>query len=434
MNKKRLNGIFFLLLVVVSLIAQDQSPYVQILISPENNSFDYKVGEEVKLRVSVLKNNIPMDNIFIQYSYGLERMPFEKKDSVKIKNNSKVISIGTLKEPGFKKCIVSAKVDNLTYTGELTVAFSPELIKPTVEEPKDFDMFWKNGIKNMRKAEYNVNKTVLEEYSTNDLEVSKIYFKVPKSSIYIYGYLSKPKKMGKYPALIYFPGSGIVNSIPYHAILRKNLISLSVEIHGLDPQATLQIYDDIRNAFGGYRHFGIENKDTYYFRHVILGCIKAADYLCELPEFNGKDFVTYGASQGGYLSIVTASLHERVSCLVAYHPAMSDQTGYLHGRTGGWPHLLGSNIYNSQSEIVNTLSYYDTVNFAKRLKVPGFYSFGYNDNVCPPTSVFAVINSIRAEKEVFITPVLGHWRIPETEKKARSWVEDQFNTKVFELR
>lgn len=419
-----------MLLIVVSAIAQSQTPYIQVLISPYNNSFDYKVGEEAKLKVSVLKNNIPVDNIVIQYSYGLERQPVEKQDSVEIKNQPTLLSIGTLKEPGFKRCKVTTEIDGAVYTGELTVSFSPEQIKPTVQEPKDFDTFWEEAIKSMRSAEYSVTKTVLDEFSTEEIEVSKVYFKVPKSSVNIYGYLSKPKKPGKYPALIYFPGSGIVNSIPYHAIVRKNLISLSIEIHGINPQASSQIYQDIRNAFAGYRHFGIENKDTYYFKRVILGCIKASDYLCQLPEFNGKDFVTYGASQGGYLSITTATLHEKVSCLVAIHPAMADQTGYLHGRTGGWPHLLGSRFFNIP-EIINTLSYYDTVNFAKRLKTSGFYSFGYNDNTCPPTTVYAVLNSIKAEKELFITPILGHWRIPEIEKKARDWIQDKFGKEVF---
>jgi hypothetical protein len=49
--------------------------------------------------------------------------------------------------------------------------------------------------------------------------------------------------------------------------------------------------------------------------------------------------VTVG-SQGGALSIVTAALDSRVRGLAAYYPALSDVTGYLHNRAGGWPHMF----------------------------------------------------------------------------------------------
>lgn len=38
-----------------------------------------------------------------------------------------------------------------------------------------------------------------------------------------------------------------------------------------------------------------------------------------------------------------------------------------------------------------TLAYYDVANLAQKIKVPGFYSYGYNDNTCPPTTVTASV-------------------------------------------
>lgn len=422
--------IFFLLLIPTSLIAQYQVPYIQILMSPENKSFDYKVGDETKVRVCVLKNNVPKNNININYSYGIEKMSVEKQGTLKIEKQYKIISIGTLKKPGFKKCKISTVLDGETYSDEITFSFSSELIKPTVNDPKDFDTFWSNAINDMRSADCIVKKTILDEYTTDDVEVSKIQFQVPKSSVNIYGYLSIPKKRGKYPILMNFPGAGIRASAPFGLYTSSKFISLAMEIHGIDPQADPNVYQDIYNAFIGYRNYGVEDKNSYYFKHVILGCIKAADYVSGLTEFDGKNFVAYGGSQGGFLSAATAALHNKVSCLVCFHPAMSDLTGYLHNRAGGWPHMLANKSFNSPN-IINTLSYFDTVNFAKRLKVPGFYSYGYNDNTCPPTTICAVINSIKAEKTLFITPTIGHTRIPEMDRKAREWVQEQFKSEIF---
>ena len=55
-----------------------------------------------------------------------------------------------------------------------------------------------------------------------------------------------------------------------------------------------------------------------------------------------------------------------------------------------------------------TTRYFDVVNFARRVNVPGHYWQGYNDTTCPPTSTFAAFNVIEAPKEVVILPPQGH--------------------------
>ena len=67
------------------------------------------------------------------------------------------------------------------------------------------------------------------------------------------------------------------------------------------------------------------------------GCVRCVDYLCSLPEWDGKNVVCKDSSQGGALSIVTAALHEKVSLVCAAYPALCDLTGFAHGRAGGWP-------------------------------------------------------------------------------------------------
>ena len=409
-------------------IAQPQSPYVQIVIQPTAGSWDYKVKDKVDLTVSVLKNNIPLQNISVSYEYGLEGMPVEKKGTLPIKGKSEKLSIGTLSTPGFKRCTVTATVDNVTYSSMMTVAFSPEEIEATVKNPDDFDSFWENAISSMRNSASITRQTVLDDYSTVDTEVSLLNFIVPNSEVAIYGYLSKPKKEGKYPVVLYLPGAGIGPSSPVVNFINENVITLSIEIHGLNPQGDAKFFEEVRRKFITYMYSGVESRDKFYYKPVVLGCIKAADYLCELPEFDGKNFITFGGSQGGFLSIAIAALDKRVTGVVSFHPAMSDLTGYLYGRVGGWPHHFApkfNGIYNSEA-IITTLSYFDTVNFARRVSVPGFYSFGYNDVTCPPTTCFAVTNSIDAPKSFFLTPITGHWRINEMMTESRAWVQKQF--------
>ena len=65
------------------------------------------------------------------------------------------------------------------------------------------------------------------------------------------------------------------------------------------------------------------------------------------------------------------------------------------------------------------------VNFARQLTAPGFYSWGYNDNVCPPTSVYAAVNAVKAPKTIALTPIAGHWRFEETNQQAMEWLKQQ---------
>jgi cephalosporin-C deacetylase-like acetyl esterase len=160
---------------------------------------------------------------------------------------------------------------------------------------------------------------------------------------------------------------------------------------------------------------------------VYLGCVRAVDYLFSLPEFDGQSLAVEGGSQGGALAIVTAALDSRVKCLVSFYPALADLTGYLHGRAGGWPHLFtpANQDFTNKKDKVATSKYYDVANFARYIKVPGFYSWGFNDETCPPTSMYAAYNNIQADKELFLVQDTGHWAIAEQYDKMTAWLESK---------
>jgi cephalosporin-C deacetylase len=146
-----------------------------------------------------------------------------------------------------------------------------------------------------------------------------------------------------------------------------------------------------------------------------------------LPQFDGTNLAVTGGSQGGALSIITAGLDPRVKYLAAYYPALSDMTGYLKGRAGGWPHIFDkTNLpYNNTKEKLETVKYYDVVNFARLVKIPGFYSWGFNDETCPPTSMYAAYNVINAPKELFLALETGHWTYQEQRDKGNDWLAEK---------
>ena len=134
------------------------------------------------------------------------------------------------------------------------------------------------------------------------------------------------------------PGAGSQKIYPSDYFPSKGCIYLKIEIHDNDQRLADDEYNKMRQAkCDGYMRRGMADKDTYYYKDVYVGCARAVDFLCSLSEWDGKNVIVSGGSQGGALTIVTAALNEKVTCCAPFYPALCDLTGFLHQRAGGWP-------------------------------------------------------------------------------------------------
>ncbi len=389
---------------------------IQIILSPNSSNWNYRLGEKAEVSILILKYGVAYtDNVMLNYQISDDMMPYNSQGEICVKNGKSLIFVEGTKKAGFRQLKVKAKIDNEFFYQQVNLGFGVNEIKPTVENPEDFDSFWNNVINNARSKDLDVKLTKLKEYSTKNVTVYLISLYTGVDKRRIYGYLCKPNDKEKHPVLFNPPGAGVKSIKPYIGYAENGFISLAIEIHGINPLPNKKLYSKAETAIGDYWQTGINSKDDYYYKAVYVACVRSVDYLCSLPEFNGKAFVS-GGSQGGALAIVTAALNDKITALASFYPALSDITGFLYGRGGGWPLLF--RYSKATNKHINTLAYYDVVNFARRIKVPGFYSTGYNDNTCCPTSVFSAFNVISAPKELYITPSSGHWRFNISDKKS----------------
>lgn len=416
---------FLLLFGALFSFGQPQVKFVKVIVTPNSSNWNYKIGEKVKFDVRVTQNNINVENAKVRYELSYDMMPsFEKKD-ITLQNGTATINAGTMTKSGFLRCIVYALCEGKEYSGLATAGFEPELIKPTAICPNDFLEFWNNAKTENAKIPIDPKLTLIPDRCTEKVNVYQVSIQNYSIGSRIYGILSVPKVPGKYPAFLQVPGAGVR---PYNGEIQRaesGIITLEIGIHGIPVTMNNQIYDDLKNgALKDYYLSNWDNRDKVYYKRVYLGCVRAVDYIFSMKEFDGSNIVVQGGSQGGALAIITAGLDNRITGLVSYYPALSDLTGYIFNRAGGWPHLFNK-ITDSKSlleEKIKVSGYYDVVNFARQIKVPGFYSFGYNDMVCPPTSVFSSINSINAPKTIFIMPETEHWSYPEQSNKSNDWI------------
>ncbi len=432
----KLSFVLAIFLFFSSKIAFCQPPpsekLIKIIVAPERANWTYAQNEKVKYNIMVFKNNVLLPNAKVNVEVGPEKMPAHMAKDEILKTGQTIIEAPGMVQPGFYRCTVKCNFENKEYKEWTTAAIAPQNIKPTVTEASDFQDFWNKNIDENRKLPFNTTLTLLPERCTEKLNLYHVGLTNWKNGAKVYGILSMPKKPGKYPALLKVPGAGVR---PYYGdigIASEDIIVLEIGIHGIPVNLAQGIYDDMIAQYNNnYWDNNNHDRDQFFFKRVYLGCIKANDFLCSLPEWDGKNLGVTGQSQGGALSLVTAGLDSRVTAAFVVHPALCDLTGTLYGRAGGWPMPFADQskwTKGSHKDKIEALQYYDAVNFAKKIKCPVYFTYGYNDDIVAPTSMVAAYNAITAPKEQLVVQESAHWLFPAQGEKQKEWLVKMLKT------
>ena len=411
---------FALFFSVSLLYAQPPKALVHVIVAPDHSDWTYEVGERAEFSITVLKYNVPIEGIEIHYQIQPELVEIWDQGTLVSKGGAVKIKAKKFNKPGFLRCTATVEVDGKEYSSYATAGFSPEKIEPTTTLPADFEEFWNKGKEDLAKVPVNPVLTLMPERCTDKVDVYHVQIDNIKGKIY--GILCKPKEEGRYPAILNVPGAGVhrINGNVEQA--EAGVVSFSIGIHGIPVDLDPSVYKNLmQGALNNYWTTNMDDKDNAYYKRVYLGCVRAVDFIEGLDCYNGEDLAVTGGSQGGTLSIVTAGLDHRIDYLAVFYPALCDLTGFLYGRAGGWPQIFRDD-YTNKPEKVETSKYFDVVNFARFVKVQGWYSWGYNDGVCPPTSMFAAYNMLKAEKELHVFQETQHWTFPEQRELRNEWL------------
>ena len=404
--------------------AQIRGNEIRVVVSPDHADWGYDLNEKCTFTVRVVKAQNLLPDVKVDYELGPEMYPTEVKKGVVLKDGTLTLK-ASMKTPGFLRCKVKAYVDGKTYEGLATAGYAPDQLKPVSQLPEDFLSYWTETLKQARELPLNTTMELLPERCTETDNVYQVSFQVKPWGGRFYGILSIPRKEGKYPALLRVPGAGVRPYTGDTYTAPGKVITLEVGIHGIPVTMEQPVYDALANgALGNYWTFRYDNRDAFYYNRVVIGALRAVDLICSLPQYNGKALGVTGSSQGGALSIITAALDPRVTFLAAVHPALCDHEAYFQKRACGWPHYFYT-YGDGDKAVRETVRYYDTSNFARFIKVPGWYSWGYNDEVCPPTTTYATYNIITAPKELHPYLETGHYWYQEQWDAWQAWIRKQ---------
>lgn len=236
----------------------------------------------------------------------------------------------------------------------------------------------------------------------------------------ISGILVEPVKAEKYPVFINYMG--------YNA----QLWYPDPSSHPDAAEFTLCVRDQALNkpadSTEDWVTWGLESKDTYYYRGAFADVVRAVDFVCSLPKADPNRIFAEGGSQGGAFTLVSASLDKRIKAIAPFVPFLSDFPDYF--KIAEWPgnQVLAAATAKGipEEELYKTLSYFDIKNFTDRIECPVLMGFGLQDPVCPPHTNFAGFNRITTEKSWICFPFAGH----QVERENGWWqARDEFFSK-----
>lgn len=404
---------------------------IRIEITPDRaGDWCYAVGDSVAYDVAVTVDGKPLKNASVKYTFAREKMPaYETCEATLPEGRIRVRTAG-MTCPGFLTCRVFLLDEKgATVANDLAqAAFEPEKLRPMTDMPDDFAAFWEQARAEQAKIPMEPRVERAEQWCTDKVDVYYVRLQSFRKDNYVYGYVSVPKSKGPHPAVLYVPGAGVAKIKPSTYMAEKGVITMTIGIHGIPLDMPDENYDILKNgALNGYQFVNLDIRDQYYYKRVFMGCVRAIDYIFTLPEFDGERMMVSGGSQGGGLSIVTTALDSRVKYFVCFYPALCDHMGYLYDRAGGWPHMFDRTriCFRTAERILNS-RYYDAANFARLIRVPGFFSWGYNDLSCPITSMYSAYNVVTAPKELVLELRNGHRRSERQNRLADAWMLSRF--------
>jgi cephalosporin-C deacetylase len=409
--------------------AWQQAPAYELKVVTDRPDAIYKQGEKVQFQITLLKDKQPVREG--EVSYRLDKDTVDPRLGKSSLSEGPLIISDKLDEPGFLRCVVSYKVDAETIlTTVAAAAIDPLEIKPSLPVPDDFDEFWDEQKQKLAAVPLNPRLTSVPS-PNKDASIECFDVQVEcLGDMPVSGYFARPTKAApkSLPAILSVHGAGVRGSSLGSAVAGAKLPALSLDInaHGIPNGMSEDYYSELAaGKLKDYRYAGRASRDTCYFLGMYLRLIRAMDFLCSQPEWDGKVLIVRGSSQGGGQSIVAAGLDSRVTAFAAGVPAMCDHSGRVVDRINGWPKLVATGPDGKPDvKILASARYFDAMNFATRTKAQAIVSVGFIDSVCPPTSIYAMYNNLPGKKEIVNEPLMGHGGTPRVSEAFNKMIVD----------
>ena len=289
--------------------------------------------------------------------------------------------------------------------------------KPEREEPADFDDFWRLTLDEARLHPLSARFDPVD-YGLRFVEVYDVTFAGYGRQPVKGWFLLPRQRSGPLPCVVEFIGYGGGRGFGFEHLLWPNM-GFAYFLMDTRGQGSVWRQGDTpdlpaegANAFyPGFMTQGILNPRTYYYRRVFTDAVRAIEVIWSHEAIDSKRVAATGGSQGGGITLAVGALHEGVQAILPDVPFLCHyrRATTITDRAPYSEIVNYLKIHRDMVETVyHTLSYFDGVNFAARIKAAALFSVALMDFICPPSTVFAAYNHLRGEKEIHIYEFNDH--------------------------
>lgn len=280
--------------------------------------------------------------------------------------------------------------------------------KPT--KKADFNDFWDITIEESKLLPLNAEYKRLP-YPIEQIEVFDVSYQGFGGTPIKAYYIRPMDHVHNLPCIITFHGyGGNKGSVSnYMKWLIQGYAVLAVDCRGQGESGESTYYSN--GSTGTWATQGLLDKHEYYYRKVYMDCKRAIDFIFTRPEIDKKRICLLGASLGGGIALAVAALDTRPALVVADVPNMCNIELAIQQKFEG--SLVAIEGYLSRypersKQVFDTLSYFDNLNLAPKIKSKVRLSAAFKDLICPPQTIYGVFNHIQSEKTILSYPFSGH--------------------------
>ncbi|MDF2923805.1 MAG: hypothetical protein K0R57_2719 [Paenibacillaceae bacterium] len=303
-----------------------------------------------------------------------------------------------------------------------------EAIEPQLTTPEDLEQFWSRINQEIRDTPLSGRRTRVDTPLIGVDAYDVVYEGLDGTQIH--GIYLVPSFFGKasYPCIVNYHGYTGNRGMPeqFAHYLLAGLAVFSIDIRGQAGEtgdATPQEGGQTK----GWVTRGITSPETCYYKSVVTDAIRAVDWVCEQPEVDSSRVGVAGGSQGGGLALAVSAIGTKHAFAVADIPNMCNMDWTIFNSTGSITEAADyiSRYPERLDTVLHTLSYFDNMNLADRIRIPVLVSVGFKDSVCPPESVFAAYNRITSPKRIEMHPFNGHTPGGKHVRKVLRFIQEQ---------
>lgn len=324
-----------------------------------------------------------------------------------------------MKVPGFVrvKCTLAEDGEEREVSRRRRIGCQPTAVRSELTRESDFGTFWDESLEELRKVQPDYELREVAREKGADARRFELIMR-SHGGVRVRGWLDVPLSEGPHAALLRLPGY-TQNMRPLNNTRGLLVLSLNIRGHGTST-------DDVPGQPANFWIRGLDAKETYYYRGAYLDCVRAVDYLASRDDVDPDRIAVWGVSQGGGLAFATAALDPRVDLCIADIPWLCDWIAYskLVPKDDDMKDWLAAKKSRTEESVLKTLSYFDTLNFADRIRCRTLMGVGLQDSICPPSTSFATFNRISAPHDYRIYENSGHglgavhymWVVGEVQK------------------